>query len=268
MVKQDQIPLTFYRKQNMLFSQVKLILSQLMPGMTNGYHPLDLPNDVWDSVIRSDNDFCAMLDWMKGQGLGESALTVMVSDEGVKLAVPGIWIYNDQPVILFGFRDNKPMYATLDGLLLTKAEKNLYTATLGDTEFPILFRLQSETPNDSLPAVLSISRAKTLAKPLTVGDKVDDWVKFREVIGEGESLEVTVKRTEIKQLSKDGKNYKVWLAYTDHSTFMLSEKQHNYLESVQAYRDLTGTVDQPLKIKITQDGFFNEHKKYTLTIAD
>jgi hypothetical protein len=219
-------------------------------------------------VIDDDDEFCSMLDWMKGQGLDASALTVIVSDDGVKLGVPGIWIYNDQPVILFGFKDNKPMCATLDGLLLTKAEKNLYTATLGDTEFPVLFRLQSDTTNDSLPAVLSISRAKPLAKSLTVGAKEDDWVKFREVIGEGEYLEVTVKSTEIKQLTKEGRNFKVWLAYTDHSTFMLSEKQYNYLESVQAYRELTGTTDQPLKIKITQDGFFNEHKKYTLTIAD
>jgi hypothetical protein len=251
----------------MLLSQVKLILSQLMPGLTAGYHPLDLPNEVWDSVIDDDAEFGSLLDWMKGQGLGNSDLTVMVSDEGVKLAVPGIWIYNDQPVILFGFRDNKPMYATLDGLLLTKAEKNLYTATLNDAEFPILFRLQSETPNDALPSVLSATKAKTLAKTLTVGSKADDWVKFREVIGAGESLEVTVKSTEVKHLSKDGKSFKVWLAYTDHSTFLLSEKQFSYLESVQAYRDLTDTADQPLKIKITQDGYFNEHKKYTLTIS-
>jgi hypothetical protein len=268
MVKQDQIPLTFYRKQNMLFSQVKLILSQLMPGMTNGFHPLNLPANIWESVIHEDAEFCAMLGWLGDQGLSESALTVMVSADGVKLALPGIWLLDGEPVILFGFKDNTPLTANLTGLLLTKAEKNLYTATLGDTEFPILFRLQSDTPNDSLPAVLSISRAKTIAKNLTVGSKADDWVKFREVIGEGESLEVTVKNTEIKQLSKDGKNYKVWLAYTDHSTFMLSEKQFNYLESVKAYRELTGTTDQPLKIKITQDGFFNEHKKYTLTIAD
>jgi hypothetical protein len=252
----------------MLFSQVKLILSQLMPGMASGFHALDLPRDVWDSVINDDAEFRAMLDWLKGHGLDEFALTVMASSDGVKLALPGIWLLDGEPVILFGFKDNAPLCANLTGLLLTKTEKNLYTATLGDTEFPILFRLQSDTPNDSLPAVLSISRAKTLAKPLTVGAKADDWVKFREVIGEGESLEVTVKRTEIKQLSKDGKNYKVWLAYTDHSTFMLSEKQYNYLESVKAYRELTDTADQPLKIKITQDGYFNEHKKYTLTIAD
>jgi hypothetical protein len=252
----------------MLFSQVKLLLSQLMSGLANGYHALDLPDDVWNSIVEKDSDFAAMLVWLRGHGLDKSALTVIVSDEGVKLAVPGIWIYNDQPVILFGFQNNAPLYTRLDGLLLTKADKNMYTVTMGDIEFPILFRLQSETPNDSLPAVLSIAKAKSLAKPLTVGSKEDDWVKFRDVIGEGESLEVTVKSTEIKKLTKDGKNYQVWLAYTDHSTFMLSEKQYNYLESVKAYRELTGTEDQPLKIKITQEGFFNEHKKYTLTTAN
>lgn len=239
-----------------------------MPGLNNGFHALDLPTDVWDSLIKNDPDFVTMLDWLRGHGLSESALTVMVSADGVKLALPGIWLLDGQPIVLFGFKDNAPLYATLEDLLLTKSDKNLYTVTLGDVEFPILFRLQSETPNDSLPSVLSISKAKTLAKPLTVGSKEDDWVKFRDVIGEGGSLEVTVKNTEMKKLTKDSKAYKVWLAYTDHSTFMLSEKQYNYLESVKAYRELVGTEDQPLKIKITQDGYFNEHKKYTLTIAD
>lgn len=239
-----------------------------MPGLSNGFHPLNLPTNVWESVMDGDAEFCVMLDWLQGHGLTKSALTVMASEDGVKLALPGIWLLDDQPIILFGFNSSAPMYATLDNLLLTRAEKNLYTATLGDVEFPIPFRLQTDTPNDSLPSVLSVSKAKTLAKSLTVGSREDDWVKFRDVIGQGESLEVTVGNTEVKKLSKDGKNYKVWLAYTDHSTFMLSEKQYNYLESVKAYRELVGTEDQPLKIKITQDGYFNEHKKYTLTIAD
>lgn len=252
----------------MLFSQVKLLLTQLMPGLTNGFHPLNIPGDVWDSIIHDDDDFCAMLEWLQSHNLGESALTVMVSADGVKLALPGIWLLDGEPVILFGFKDNQPLCANLSGLLLTKSEKNLYTATLNDTEFPILFRLQSETPNESLPSVLSVSKATSLAKPLTVGSKEDDWIKLRDLIGEGESIEVTVSKTEVKSLSKDGKNFKVWLGYTDRATFMLSEKQYNYLESVKAYRELVGTEDQPLKIKITQDGYFNEHKKYTLTIAD
>jgi len=251
----------------MLFSQVKFLLTQLMPGLTNGFHPLNIPGDVWDSVIDSDAEFCALLDWLKEQGLDESALTVMVSDDCVKLALPGIWLLDGKPVILFGFKDNAPLCATLTGLLLTKTEKNLYTATLNDVEFPILFRLQSEAPHESLPSVLSVSKATSLAKTLTVGSKEDDWVKFRDVIREGESIEVTVTKTEVKSLSKDGKNFKVWLGYTDRATFMLSEKQYNYIESVQAYQELTDTTG-PLKIKITQEGYFNEHKKFTLTIAE
>jgi len=217
----------------MLFSQVKLLLSQLMPGMANGFHPLNIPGDVWDSIIDDDAEFCAMLDWLKDQGLDESALTVMVSNDGTKLALPGIWLLDGEPVILFGFKNNTPLCANLTGLLLTKTEKNLYTGTLNDVEFPILFRLQSETPNDALPSVLSVAKAKSLAKPLTVGSKEDDWVKFRDILKEGESIVVTVSKTEVKSLSKDGKNFKVWLGYTDRATFMLSEKQYNIIESTR-----------------------------------
>lgn len=251
----------------MLFSQVAPIISQLMPGLSNGYHPLSIPSEVWNSVLKDDAEFCVMLGWMSDQGLDESAFTVVASEEGVKLAVPGIWIYEEKPVVLFGFKDNKPVYATLDGLLLTNLRTNLYAVTLHDAEFPIPFRLQSDTPNESLPKVLSESKAASLAKPLTVGSKEDDWVKLRDLIGEGESLVVTVLKTEVKSLSKNGKNFKVWLAYTDQATLMLSEKQYQYLESVKAYREITG-ITGPLGVKITQDGYFNEHKKYTLTIAD
>lgn len=251
----------------MKFTQVSQLLTQLMPNLSPGYHPLALPDNIHDALVNDEN-LTGMLRWMMCNGISITDLYVIASDEGVKLALPGIWLLGDEPVLLFGFKEGTPLTCPLSGLLLTKTRKNLYTATLDDVEFPVLFRLHSTTPEEDLPSVLSVSKAKSLAKVLTVGKKEDDWVKFRDVIGEGESLVVTVEGCEVKSLSKAGKNYKVWLAYTDHSTFMLSEKQYNYLESVHTYRELTETPDQPLKIRVTQDGYYNEHKMYKLTLAD
>jgi hypothetical protein len=259
----------------MLFSQVHDLLPELMPALSDGFHPLNLPPAVLESVIHSDPAFAHMLGWMAGCGLGVSDLTVIVKGGSVKIAPPGIWGVDGTPIILFGFKGGEARTAAVDGLTFVKGKGKLYSVSSEELGFPVQFRLQSLSDADDLPLLLG---------PATVGKWAtapvgkwttevpefggsEEWLRFRDIIPTDGSLVLTVSGFELRRVEKkDGTSFTVHLLFTDQGTFQATYRQYAKVEGYDSYRVLMG-AEGPFRIKVTQDGLYSGHKVFTISQA-
>jgi hypothetical protein len=251
----------------MKFTQVLEMLDTICPYTPEGFSRLTLPDVIW-GALEEDPAYLELSAWMGKYGLSPKDLTVVNGVGGIKLAPPGVWFHDGAPVILFGFRDNKPQTVPLDGLILAQRKGNLYQVAVGAKTLPISVRLHVREDVTSLPALITDPEVVSdTLKLLPTGGGSEDWKKFREVIGEGESLELVVTDYEAKkEKKKDGTTFKVYLIYTDQGVFSLNEKQFEKVDHFQGYWDLMG-FEGDLRIRVTQDGYYSTHKVYKLTVA-
>jgi hypothetical protein len=252
----------------MKFTQAIQMLDSLCPDTPQGFSPLNFPEKVWEA-LEEDDQYLALKLWLEESGLTPKDLTVVRGEKGVKLAPPGIWLHNGQPVILFGFDGGKPKTAPLDGLVLSQQKGNIYSIVRGSDNHPLPVRMHLADGKEDYPTfVLNpdalVPHLKTLP---TGGDASEDWLKFRDVIGEGEEQTYLVKNFEAKKITKsDGSNFRVWLLETDKGTFSVNERQYAKVEGYQSYWDLMG-YEGYLKIRVTQDGYWNGHKVYKVDVC-
>ena len=251
----------------MTLRDIENLLPQLLPGLPPGFHPLILPQDIWEELVTNPATL-SFLEWLDTTDVERNDLRVLVSSSGeMKIASPGIWQQDDHPVVLFGFAGSKPVTAPLDGLSLVRSHNNLYTASFNDgPDFEIRFRLQTEAEIDTLPTILTPAKACALAKNLPTGggSGSEDWKKFRDVVSEGETLDLVVYKLEVKKLSKDGKTFSLNLAYSDHGVFLLSDKHYQFIESLSLWNNHKGNGTEA-KVRVKQDGFYSGHKVYKLS---
>jgi hypothetical protein len=251
----------------MQFTQVLEMLDTLCPYAPEGFSRLTLPDAIWGALDK-DPAYLELSAWMGKHGLSPQDLTVVNGAGGIKLAPPGVWYHGDVPVILFGFRDNKPQTVPLDGLILSQTRGNLYQVTLGSKTLPISVRLHVvEDVTNLPPLIIDPEVVSDTLKLLPTGGGSEDWKKFRDVIGEGESLELVVTNYEAKkEKKKDGTTFKVYLIYTDQGVFSVNERQFEKVDHFRDYWDLM-VFEGDLRIRVTQDGYYSSHKVYKLTVA-